>query len=107
MSKQFPPLCNLLNKAECTCRFKQWLEDLLWEGGQTKCEIYRIKGIVHVAKKENPHIVQAVRELYDVTEAPSAAMKGAATGQSRIVMIGRNLDPVALQTGFDSCQEGL
>ncbi|BDA44245.1 probable COBW domain-containing protein 1 [Coccomyxa sp. Obi] len=88
-------------------RFKQWLEDLLWDGGQTKCEIYRIKGIVQVGGKENPHVVQAVRELYDVTEAPFAAVKGAVTGQSRVVVIGRNLDPLALQAGFDRCREGL
>ncbi|CAL8470217.1 g9759 [Coccomyxa elongata] len=87
-------------------RFKQWLEDLLWEGGQTKCEIYRIKGIVQVVSTENPYIVQAVRELYDVTEAPFAAVKGAATEQSRVVLIGRNLDPLVLQAGFDRCHEG-
>ncbi len=96
----------MLKQEECTCRFKQWLEDLLWEGGQTKCEIYRIKGIVQVASTENPYIVQAVRELYDVTEAPFAAVKGAASEQSRVVLIGRNLDPLVLQAGFDRCHEG-
>ena len=62
---------------------------------------------MQVASKDNPLIVQAVRELYDMTEAPFAAVKGAATELSRLVVIGRNLDPLALQAGFDRCQEGL
>jgi G3E family GTPase len=88
------------------------MEDLLWDegdrggGGATRSEIYRIKGIVGVTSSDRPHLVQAVRDLYDITEAPYGPSVDPALNQSRVVLIGRILDPLALHAGFKQCQDG-
>jgi G3E family GTPase len=62
-----------------------------------------MKGIVHVLDNERPLILQAVRELYDLIEAPSAALHGKAC-MSRVVVIGRNLDAESLQSTLQHCK---
>ncbi len=84
------------------------MEDLLWDegdGGAPRSEILRMKGIVHVTKSDEPHLVQAVRELYDITEAPHRSPAGAGLSQSRVVLIGRIKDPSALHAGFEHCHD--
>lgn len=83
------------------------MENLLWERDAAEYEIYRMKGIVLVSSSERPHLVQAVRELYDITEAPSGARPSAALKESRIVVIGRNLVTSTLQAGFLQCHANL
>jgi len=83
------------------------MEDLLWEGDAAEYEIYRMKGIVLVSSSERPHLVQAVRELYDITEAPGGAIPSASLAESRIVVIGRNLVASILQAGFLQCHADL
>lgn len=92
-------LCNL---CLCTCRLRDWVEAVLWEreGAGAGSEIYRMKGIVHVCGSNRPQIVQAVRELYDITEAFIAH----AASETRLVVIGRNLDHSALQATFQRCR---
>lgn len=70
-----------------------------------RSEIYRVKGIVQVTNSKKPHLVQAVREIYDITEAPHGAISDAGLVQSRVVLIGRILDQLALQMRFEQCIE--
>ena len=81
---------------------KRWLEELLWETrGSSGSEVLRIKGIVHakVNGEVISHVVQAVRELYEIGEGlplPAAA----ANPVSRLVFIGRQIDKDGLQAAF-------
>ena len=75
-----------------------WLSAYLAEHGQ---DVLRAKGIVDVAGEDRRMVVQAVHMILEgdfqgrwPAERPR---------ESQIVFIGRNLDPVALQVGFDAC----
>jgi G3E family GTPase len=81
---------------------------LLWEAEEGGIEVLRIKGIVHVMAGDgtmSSHNVQAVREIYDMAERPLHAK--AADAQSRLVLIGRKLDPTGLQAGLSGCVPAL
>lgn len=82
-------------------RLKDWLDTLLWEKGTATQDIYRMKGLIRVIGSEKAHVLQAVHELYDVV--PGIAWSDLPAQQqdhNRLVVIGRNLDLEALQTGF-------
>jgi G3E family GTPase len=98
-------------------RLRRWLDELLWEqdGGRDGAaaddstagraaavpEIFRIKGLLHVAGSDSKHVLQGVHEIYDVVEGPHWA-----PGEQRcckLVFIGRQLNREALQQGVESC----
>lgn len=84
-----------------TCRLKDWLDSLLWDKGSPTQDIYRMKGLLKVAGSPKAHVLQAVHELYDVV--PGIAWSDLPVEQqqqNKVVLIGRNLDIVALQAGF-------
>ena len=60
-----------------------------------------MKGLVRVTDSAQAHILQAVRELYDIV--PGIAWNELPESQqqhNRLVVIGRNLDLDALERGF-------
>ncbi len=82
------------------CRLREWLEDVLWEGSTSFGEVYRLKGVVQVQGSQKAHIVQAVRELYDIVEGLESTT--AKRVQARLVLIGRDLKRAKLRQSFES-----
>ena len=97
--------CRYSWRIVAAARLRRWLEELLWEAEEdTASQVLRMKGIVHVIAgdgMQSSHNVQAVRELYDITERGMHASH--ADAQSRLVLIGRRLDACELQAGFSGC----
>ena len=82
------------------CRLRLWLEGVLWEGKADLGEVYRLKGVVEVEGSRRLHMVQAVRELYDIVEGPERAED--AEPLARLVLIGRDLQREKLADSFQS-----
>ena len=99
--------------------FETWLEGALWErranedetpadvdgdegfaGDHAPLEILRAKGVLHVAGEGGAErrVLQAVREVYEITEYPPAA-EGERL-MNKVVLIGRGLREEALLEGF-------
>ncbi len=79
-------------------KLEAWMGQLLRERGT---DIFRMKGILHVAKRDAQLVFQGVHMIFDGTF-------GRAWGpdeprQNRLVFIGRNLDREALHAGFTAC----
>ena len=87
------------------CRLREWLEDVLWEGETGLGEVYRMKGIVAVQGSRRLHIVQAVRELYDIVEGP--VMPEGDCPPTRLVLIGKGLQVAELQSSFCRSMQAL
>ena len=87
------------------CRLREWLEDVLWEGGTGLGEVYRMKGVVAVQGSHRLHIVQAVRELYDIIEGP--VMPEEDCPITRLVLIGKGLQVAELQSSFWGSMQAL
>jgi G3E family GTPase len=64
-------------------------------------DIFRVKGLFWVAGSCNKWVLQAVHELYDVTEGP--AWEAGSPCRSKLVFIGRHLDGERLQEEFEKC----
>ena len=64
-------------------------------------DIFRVKGLFWVAGSSNKWVLQAVHELYDVTEGP--AWEAGSPGRSKLVFIGRHLDGDRLQRELEKC----
>ena len=82
------------------CRLRLWLEHVLWEGKADLGEVYRLKGVVEVEGSRRLHMVQAVRELYDIVEGPDRQEDAAPL--ARLVLIGRDLQREKLADSFQS-----
>jgi G3E family GTPase len=79
-------------------KIEAWIAWLVETRGR---EILRLKGIIDVAGVEKRLVVQAVHmQLEGDLQRP---WKPGETRQSRLVLIGRNLDPAALQRDFAAC----
>ena len=101
--------------------FETWLEGVLWErranedetpgggngdgdggdaGDVATLEILRAKGVLHVAGEDGAErrVLQAVREVYEITDGPPA-VEGERL-MNKVVLIGRGLREEALLEGF-------
>jgi G3E family GTPase len=78
-------------------KLEAWMQKLLRERG---VDIFRMKGIVSVAGKEEQLVMQGVHMLLD--GALGRPWDGAPRN-SRLVFIGRNLDRESLRAGFEGC----
>jgi G3E family GTPase len=78
-------------------RFREWIAALLRERGT---DLYRSKGIIHVADQEERLVFHAVHMLMSM-DSDSAWNSKDRTNQ--LIFIGRNLDRQALTAGFQSC----
>mmetsp|Transcript_11767 Transcript_11767/g.43698 ORF Transcript_11767/g.43698 Transcript_11767/m.43698 type:complete len:391 (-) Transcript_11767:1058-2230(-) len=99
-------------------KFEQWLEDVLWEGtacaddddetetetGNPKLEVLRAKGILYVTDNKSgtpqKRIVQAVREVYEITPGPSGGLEKGERMMNKVVLIGRGLREENLLPGL-------
>ena len=68
-------------------------------------EVYRLKGVIEVEGSRRLHIVQAVRELYDIVEGPEKPENGVLL--ARLVLIARDLQTGKLTESFHSMFKGL
>jgi len=64
-------------------------------------DIFRVKGLFWVTGSPNKWVLQAVHELYDVTEGP--AWEAGSACRSKLVFIGRHLDGEKLQKELELC----
>ena len=78
--------------------FMPWLRQLTAEQGQN---ILRLKGVLAFWGEDQRYVVQGVHMLLDGDHQRDWRPEEPRT--SRMVFIGRNLDPEALQRGFESC----
>jgi G3E family GTPase len=72
-----------------------WLQGLLWEN-KSSVEILRLKALVFFNESSNKHVVNAVHELYDITEGNV----GDGTLVNKIVLIGKNLNLDLIRDSF-------
>lgn len=79
-------------------KVNEWLEQLLWEQG---VEIFRAKGVLNVHGSEYSHMLQAVREVYEIIPVQPWGPNEMRT--NKIVFIGKNLNMEALAESFKTC----
>jgi G3E family GTPase len=63
-------------------------------------DIYRCKGVVHVARLDDPLLFQGVSSLFATS---SGTWRDGVPHKTRAVFIGRNLDRASLETGMLAC----
>ncbi|KTF68279.1 CobW family GTP-binding protein [Sphingomonas sp. HT-1] len=78
--------------------FMPWLRMLTTNQGQ---DILRLKGVLAFPDEEQRYVVQGVHMLLDGDHQRDWKPEEPRT--SRMVFIGRNLDPATLQQGFEAC----
>jgi len=83
--------------------FQTWLEDLLWERRHEDSgpDILRAKGLIYTKGSDKRRVLQAVREIYEITDGP--VEENPDDVMNKLVFIGRNLDEGGLETGLKSC----
>ena len=82
-------------------KFQTWFGDLLRTKGQ---DILRSKGILDFQGEEERYVFQGVHMLMDAS--PMGSWTEGKKRSSRIVFIGRNLDSMNLEEGFENCKIG-
>jgi G3E family GTPase len=78
-------------------RLLAWLADLADRRGEA---LFRLKGIVAIAGDERRHVLQGVHRLIDLQPADPW---GERPPSSKVVFIGRELDPAELERGLRNC----
>jgi len=78
-------------------KLEAWIGRLLREKGT---DIFRMKGILHVAGRDAQLVFQGVHMIFDGT---FGRPWGSAERSNRLVFIGRNLDRDELRAGFTAC----
>lgn len=88
-----------VNKGELDLNLVQkWIQDLLYTHGE---DIYRMKGELAIAHSKQRFVFHAVHMLFEGTfDEPWADDE---PRESRLVFIGKNLDPKALDKSFNAC----
>ena len=80
-------------------KFQAWFGNLLQEKGQ---DILRSKGILNFEGKDDRYVFQGVHMLMDAS--PMGPWPTGKDRSSRVVFIGRNLENMNLQEGFEGCK---
>ena len=80
-------------------KFEAWFGNLLRTHGQ---DILRSKGIIEFLGVDERYVFQGVHMLMDAS--PMGSWPKGKQRSSRVVFIGRNLDNMNLQEGFESCK---
>jgi G3E family GTPase len=79
--------------------------DATQKGNNADMALYRMKGVLHIAEEEQLHVLQAVHDTFDIK--PSSFARGGTEdmtgGESKIIVIGRNLDANRLYQGIKDC----
>ncbi len=89
-----------LDKPLDMTKFETWFRQLLQAKGQ---DILRSKGILDMAGQDKRYVMHAVHMQAD--GKPSSPWRPGEKRESRIVFIGRKLDPEELKRGFESCAQ--
>lgn len=71
-------------------KFREWLDEFLWEKEDDSQEVYRVKGLIYAHGSNNKFILQAVHELYDIFEGTKWGEKE--QRRSKLVFIGKKLN---------------
>ena len=79
-------------------KLNEWLGNLLQTKGP---DIFRMKGILNIAREDNRFVFQGVHMIFD--GKPDRKWKEGEKRQSELVFIGRNLDEAKLQENFRAC----
>lgn len=79
-------------------KFNAWISDLLMERG---VDILRCKGIIDLKNSPVRFVFQSVHMLMDGTAGKP--WQDGEVRESKLVLIGRDLDQAALRTGFEAC----
>jgi G3E family GTPase len=84
-------------------KFQDWLEDLLWErrNDDDGPDVLRAKGLLYTRGSDRRRVLQAVREVYEITDGPVET--NPTEVMNKLVFIGRNLDENNLANGLRSC----
>ena len=84
-------------------KFQDWLEDLLWErrNDDDGPDVLRAKGLLYTKGSDKRRVLQAVREVYEITDGPVEI--NPTQVMNKLVFIGRNLDENNLANGLRSC----
>lgn len=76
-------------------RFERWFGEFVRTHHQ---QVYRTKGIIHLSDTERPMVVQAVHDLWS-----RQAARAGGSGESRLVVIGRDLNAEEIRHGWNEC----
>lgn len=79
-------------------KLNQWLSALLRDKG---ADIFRMKGVLHLADNANRFVFQGVHMLFD--GQPDRPWRADEPRLSQMIFIGRHLDRAALTAGFRAC----
>ncbi|KAF6171364.1 hypothetical protein GIB67_009505 [Kingdonia uniflora] len=81
-------------------KVRLWLEGILWEN-KYNMDVYRCKGVLDVQNADKLHVIQAVREIYEIV--PTRKWQQGENRMNKIVFIGRYLDEEILRISFRAC----
>jgi G3E family GTPase len=79
-------------------KLQAWIAELLRTQGP---DIFRMKGILNIQGDDRRYVFQGVHMMFD--GAPDRAWRADETRKNELVFIGRNLDQMQLQSGFQDC----
>jgi G3E family GTPase len=85
-------------------KLSTYLDSILYSDAKSVGgEIFRIKGLLHVSSHSNYFLLQAVHDIFDITETEVAVDASLGELVNKIVVIGRGLVIEDLRAGFMSC----
>jgi len=87
-------------------RVRQWVEGLLWDRVAGGPDVFRMKGVLATADSPRQHLLQAVHELYDLTEGADWGSEGGPPC-NRLVVIGCRLHRPTLEQQLLQCVASL
>jgi G3E family GTPase len=79
-------------------KLNDWMSELVRTQGEN---IFRMKGILNLAGRDHRFVFQGVHMIFDGRQ--DRLWSATESRVNQLVFIGRGLDQVALQTGFDRC----
>jgi G3E family GTPase len=79
-------------------KLQAWIAELLRTQGP---DIFRMKGILNIQGDDRRYVFQGVHMMFD--GAPDRAWRADETRKNELVFIGRNLEQMQLQSGFQDC----
>lgn len=71
--------------------------------------IFRMKGVFHIHNEEYLYLMQAVHDVFDIQPSSFKCRSNDDTtgGLNSVILIGKNLDPVYVETEIKKCLKSL
>ncbi|CAD5313738.1 unnamed protein product [Arabidopsis thaliana] len=82
-------------------KVRLWLEEILWDK-KSEMDVYRCKAVLSIQNSDQMHILQAVRDIYEIVPARKWSEEENRT--NKIVFIGHKLDEEVLRSGLRDCR---